>query len=259
MEAKSLHIQEANEWVIFNNITYQIHQIADYDVMCSRFLEQMRLLMDFDAAVFYYSSEKELPQLTHAVCYGYSDAVAKDYLDNYQSKDFSRGLLMGGKNMVYRESDVFSEEERAGTECFQRFCKGQGYHHSVHILPAYDAKVLAKVSFFRKQGKPDFVYDDIFLLDMFKEHLALRTAHYYEDKARQREKLSVHECEERFRLTARETTILGLLMQGLPNEVICSQLTITNNTLKKHILNIYKKLNIRNRTQLFKMVREYAD
>ena len=34
---------------------------------------------------------------------------------------------------------------------------------------------------------------------------------------------------------------------------------ITNNTLKKHILNIYKKLHIRNRTQLFKMVREYAD
>ena len=48
-------------------------------------------------------------------------------------------------------------------------------------------------------------------------------------------------------------------MQGLPNDVICSQLTITNNTLKKHILNIYKKMSIRNRTQLFKLVREYAD
>lgn len=48
-------------------------------------------------------------------------------------------------------------------------------------------------------------------------------------------------------------------MQGLPNDVICGQLTITNNTLKKHILNIYKKLSIRNRTQLFKMVREYPD
>ena len=107
--------------------------------------------------------------------------------------------------------------------------------------------------------QPDFLYDDVFLLDMFKEHLALRTARYYEDRARQHEKLSIHECEERFHLTARETTILGLLMQGLPNDVICSQLTITNNTLKKHILNIYKKLSIRNRTQLFKMVREYAD
>lgn len=254
-----MHIQEANDWVIFNNITYQIHQTGEFDAMCYRFLEQAHLLMKFDGAVFYYSSESELPQLTHVVCYEYPEAVAKDYLDNYQALDFSRGLLMGGKSMVYRESDVFSEEERVETECYQRFCKAEGYHHSVHILPAYDGKVLAKVSFFRKCGQPDFLYDDVFLLDMFKEHLALRTARYYDERARQHEKLSIHECEERFHLTARETTILGLLMQGLPNEVICSQLTITNNTLKKHILNIYKKLNIRNRTQLFKMVREYGD
>ena len=69
----------------------------------------------------------------------------------------------------------------------------------------------------------------------------------------------MHQCEERFHLTARETTILGLLMQGLPNDVICEKLTITNNTLKKHILNTYKKMSIRNRTQLFKMVKEYSD
>lgn len=254
-----MHIQEANDWVIFNNITYRIHQIADFDTMCHNFLEQVCLLMRFDGAVFYYSSEQELPQLKHAVCYHYPEDVAKDYLDHHQKFDFSRGLLMGGKSMVYRESDVFSEEERMETECYQRFSKDVGYHHSVHILPAFDSKVLAKISFYRRRGQPDFLYDDVFLLDMFKEHLALRISRCYEDKTRQHEKLSIHECEDRFHLTARESTILGLLMQGLPNDVICSQLTITNNTLKKHILNIYKKLNIRNRTQLFKMVREYAD
>ncbi|WP_396426541.1 helix-turn-helix transcriptional regulator [Lentilactobacillus hilgardii] len=37
---------------------------------------------------------------------------------------------------------------------------------------------------------------------------------------------------------------------------MCDQLYITNNTLKKHILNVYRKLGINNRVQLFKMVRE---
>ncbi len=254
-----MHIQEANDWVIFNNITYQIHQIADFHEMCQNFLEQMRLLMDFDGAVFYYSSDTELPKLTHAVCCNYSEATAQEYLDEYQEKDFSRGLLMGGKSMVYRESDIFSADELEKTECFRRFSKEEGFQHSVHILPAFEGKVLGKISFYRKAGQPDFVYDDVFLLDMVKEHLALRTARCYQEHVRQHEKLSIHECEEKFRLTARETTILGLLMQGLPNDIICDQLTITNNTLKKHILNIYKKLSIRNRTQLFKMVREYSD
>ena len=53
LEATNLHIQEANDWVIFNNITYQIHQISDFNEMCRNFLEQMHLLMDFDGAVFY--------------------------------------------------------------------------------------------------------------------------------------------------------------------------------------------------------------
>ncbi len=254
-----MHIQQANDWVIFNNITYQIHQISDFDAMCRNFLEQAHLLMHFDAAVFYYSSEKALPLLQNAVCYRYPDATAKQYIDSYQQEDFSRGMLMGGKSMVYRESDIFSDEERVQTACYQRFSREEGFHHSVHILPAFQGKVLAKISFYRKLGESDFLYDDVFLLDMFKEHLSLRIARYYEERTRQHEKLSIPECEQRYRLTARETTILGMLMQGLPNDEICTQLCITNNTLKKHILNLYKKLHIRNRTQLFKMVREYAD
>lgn len=254
-----MHIQEANDWVIFNNITYQIHQIDDFEAMCSNFLEQMRLLLDFDGAVCYYSSEADLPQLKYAVCYSYSEKTAQDYLNNYQTLDFSRGLLMGGKGMVYRESDIFSDEERTATEYYKRFLQAADFHYSVHILPAFEGKVLAKLSFYRRSGRPDFLYDDVFLLDMIKEHLALRISRYYEEKARQHEKLSIQQCGEQFHLTARETTILGMLMQGLSNDVICKQLTITNNTLKKHILNIYKKLKIRNRTQLFKMVREYSD
>ena len=39
--------------------------------------------------------------------------------------------------------------------------------------------------------------------------------------------------------------------------MICDELVITPNTLKKHILNIYRKLGIKNRVQLFKMVREF--
>ena len=41
------------------------------------------------------------------------------------------------------------------------------------------------------------------------------------------------------------------------SKLIADELVITPNTLKKHILNIYRKLGIKNRVQLFKMVREF--
>lgn len=73
------------------------------------------------------------------------------------------------------------------------------------------------------------------------------------------EKLTVTQAVEQYGLTRREDTILRNLMQGKENPVICEELTISTNTLKKHILNIYRKLGIRNRVQLFKMIREHEE
>ncbi len=74
------------------------------------------------------------------------------------------------------------------------------------------------------------------------------------------EKLTVtHRRWKKYGLTRRENTILYNLMQGKENPVICEELTISTNTLKKHILNIYRKLGIRNRVQLFKMIREHEE
>lgn len=249
----TLHIQEANEWVIFNNIIYQIHQTSDFKRMCQTFLKQMKLLIDYDSAVIYFSSQEDLPELTDYICYHYPEEEAEQFLREYQHHDFSKNMFLNGKGMVFRGSDICADNGRNENHTNEQ------QEHSVHIFPAYDGKVLAKISLYRSQSKSNFIYDEIFLLEMLRDHLALRIERCYEERARQHNKLSIDECGTQYHLTARETTILGLLMQGLPNEVICTQLVITNNTLKKHILNIYKKLHIRNRTQLFKMVREYAD
>ena len=103
------------------------------------------------------------------------------------------------------------------------------------------------------------------------------------------EKITVSAATEKFGLTRQEHNILHLLMEGKDNSFICDDLSISINTLKKHILNIYRKLHaillllpqpvchmilqrintlkkhilniyrklgIRNRVQLFKKIRE---
>ena len=95
-----MHILETNDLVVFNNITCQIHKNSDLNEMCRSFLDQVRLLLDFDAAVFYFSDFKNLPRLSHAVCCGYSGTLAAEYLESGQDQDYSRGLMMGGKKMV---------------------------------------------------------------------------------------------------------------------------------------------------------------
>lgn len=92
-------------------------------------------------------------------------------------------------------------------------------------------------------------------MDMMKDHLAYRL---YQDRYGndgQGRKMSVIEMGERYDLTRRESTVLAALVDGEENQKVCDELSISINTLKKHILNIYRKTGVRNRVQLFRMVK----
>ena len=51
-------------------------------------------------------------------------------------------------------------------------------------------------------------------------------------------------------LTAREKELVSLLVIGLPNKSISDRLNISEKTVKTHLNNIFKKMNVSNRTQV---------
>jgi len=53
-------------------------------------------------------------------------------------------------------------------------------------------------------------------------------------------------------LTRAETNVADLTCQGLKNKEIAKKLYISESTVKTHLNNIYKKLNVRNRAQLIR-------
>jgi len=57
---------------------------------------------------------------------------------------------------------------------------------------------------------------------------------------------------EDYQLTEREKDILTLICQGLSNDEIAKKLFISKNTVKTHIRNIYDKMNVKNRREIFK-------
>jgi DNA-binding NarL/FixJ family response regulator len=50
-------------------------------------------------------------------------------------------------------------------------------------------------------------------------------------------------------LTSRELEVLRLVAAGLPNVAIAGQLWVTEQTVKFHLSNVYRKLGVANRTQ----------
>ena len=229
--------------------------MEDFDEMRKELLEQLKLLVDFDSADFYLASVEDEKKLDRPVMYNCDSNLSEEY----EELDYSRGIMLSGKSLIYRETDIISDESRVEMEYYKKVYKPNNWHYSLQVVIAKDHHFLGTITFYRTIGKENFKYDDIFVLDMLKDHLAYRMEKHQRRAGEEGEKLTVTQAVEQYGLTRREDTILRNLMQGKENPVICEELTISTNTLKKHILNIYRKLGIRNRVQLFKMIREHDE
>jgi DNA-binding CsgD family transcriptional regulator len=61
---------------------------------------------------------------------------------------------------------------------------------------------------------------------------------------------------EKFNITPREKEIIGLICAGRGNQAIADALFISVHTVKRHVNQIYQKVDVRNRVQLANAVRE---
>lgn len=243
---------ETNDWLLINSIIYKIHTVDNVDDMRKQLLEQLRMLLDFDAADFYLSAGHGEKSLVRPVLYN----CENDYSDLYDGIDYSRGILYSGKSLIYRETDIISDEARTRTEYYKKVYKPNNWHYSLQMVLALEGEFVGVMTLYRNTGKNDFLYEDIFVLEQLKEHLAYRLYKELEKRGSISEKMTITQVVEKYDLTRREHTILHLLLDGKGNADICEELAITDNTLKKHILNIYRKLGINNRVQMFKLIKE---
>ena len=113
---------------------------------------------------------------------------------------------------------------------------------------ASGGKCLGLLTLFRAKDQPDFSDTEIFFLDNIKDHMSARLRH-----ENQKAKSSSHDCShlmKKYELTRRECEILELLFEGKEKEEIADELFIAENTLRRHIYNIYTKMGIQDRWQL---------
>lgn len=243
---------ETNDWMLLNTLIYKIYTIENQSSMRQQFLEQLKMLIDFDSADFYLPSINGDEHLENPVFLNCDQDMSKAY----EEIEESRGILRGGRTLIYRETDIITDDARVDTEYYRKVYKPNNWHYSLQMVLARNKEFVGVVTFYRTIGKDNFEYDDIFVLDVLKEHLAYRLYQYKKNGNLLEDKITAGEAVEKYDLTRREHVVLKNLLAGKTNLDICSELTISENTLKKHIFNLYRKLGIKNRVQLFKMIRE---
>ena len=242
---------DRKEWFVLNSMIYHINARDDCTKMRREFLEDLKMIIDFDSADFYLADHEHRTLILPVFC----NCEMSDGTEAWETAA-GQDIFAGTKSMVYRLSDIMEENGRE-TEFYKKICAQNSWHYMMQMILAQDGRFLGLVTLYRTVGREDFSREDVFMLDTLKEHLTFRLARDEKTRDEGGEKMTVREAVQRYDLTRREEKVLSLLMQGMEHSEICDSLKISENTLKKHILSIYRKTGIRSRVQLFKKVLEH--
>ena len=246
---------EKNELGLISRIIYDIHAMEDLDEMRLHVLELLQVLIPFVTATFVLAPDSGEYKLERPVAVNGGDMdVLCSYLERFKNYDYSRWIFLTKESMTYRETDLLSEETRVNTKFFKEVYGSANFHYSAQISLAHKKEFLGIVSLYRLNGDPDFSDKEMYMLDQFKNHLSFRL--YREKNSGPRKALppSADLLARQYNLTAREEEILELLLSDVPTEEIMSRLCISIHTLKKHKSNLYKKLNISGKWELYRIL-----
>jgi len=253
-EGFTLSYLEKNDINIYNSIVYQIYNVENIDEMRLTFLKSVKLLIPYESSNFYLADKCGDHLITTPVALNFPLEALTEYLEKIEEADPTRWIFIQAKNMVYRERDLFSAEAIEKNKCYQEFYIPHNLHHSLQISLSQNNIFLGSLSFYRSKDQEEFSDYELYFFDLLKDHLALRL--YKELKTSSSKPVAISESDNKIKygLTVRETEIAVFLIKGLSIEEISEQLFISPNTVKKHIVNIYRKIGITSRRQLYKYV-----
>jgi DNA-binding CsgD family transcriptional regulator len=155
----------------------------------------------------------------------------------------ARHYLKTGQNIVSldnvpsylkRQSEVFRNE----------FLIPAGYNHTLELFVRRNSRIIAGISLQRHKDDHAFTDHELNIIAKARNFIEFRLLHQspatllqYDNRAEQ--------------LTLREEQTLALLCRGLSYQAIALELDIAASTVKSHIQNIYSKLGVGNRNELF--------
>ncbi len=244
----------AREAVLISRILYNIYSIDDNQEMRKTFLDLIPNLVQCSKASFYLAAAGEDHFMDRPVGYCMSEQLLESYLA-YDKFDYMNSVFVNSVTEVYRESDYFIDEVRNQSPYFKELIEPNDMYYSVQICLSTPETFLGVATLFRGKQGPDFSDRDLFLLRLIKDHLALRLYQDYSANKRKKPDSDIRLYAE-YNLTAREIEILQLMLERYSNDEMADYLHVSHFTVQKHVSNIYKKLNVNSKGQLFKLCSE---
>ncbi|WP_192553546.1 helix-turn-helix transcriptional regulator [Pseudomonas sp. IzPS59] len=210
--------------------------MTDFDNVAQRCLHAVTQIIPESQGAFYYIDRKLQAQDFHL--HALSATMHRDYLDNYRPLDplQPHHCLAIGHTVVPLQR-AMRDQRRSDCRHYRRFLQHYEVADVVEVIAYTNTAPRAAISLMRNSAQGPFTEAHLTCLAGLQGLLEIAVAH-----------LPV-EPELDF-LTPREQQIALLLRQGATNKQLACDLQMGLATVKTHLLNLFRKLGVSNRTEL---------
>lgn len=174
------------------------------------------------------------------------------YANYYHAIDYLSWFYNQCIPITARSTDLMRPETIEQSRIHQEWEKRLGIFYTAIACIAADGILFGTISLMRSKEHGDFTDEEMRVFDEVNEHLCNRFRLVYPNGVNR----FMMDCDTdpivaMYSLSPREWEVSCLLVQGVSRAEIAEALSISKNTLKHHIANIYHKMDVSNEMQFF--------
>ena len=246
---------EKNAFLLYNDIVSALYHCSKPEDLRTLFLPRLKSLIPYSYASIFLADTKKQAKATEpqpllpALCVPASFAEAENNWLEAQDEDYLAWLTKSPESILVRESEILSDEQRLNSYLYQNCYKQYNIYDTLQYAIAADNQCLGIITLLRTRIDDKFCDDDSFFLRSFGIHLSMvfKKFTYQENDGRVVNAAVLEELTHKHSLTPRESQVYRMVLSFADNQQICDSLGIKENTLQKHLQNLFQKLGVSSR------------
>jgi DNA-binding CsgD family transcriptional regulator len=251
----------SEKWNLISEAIYTINAETHLDKLRGDVLAALDTLIPFERAFFDLGMRQGskvdfFDPLPRKMEQRYLDLL----FDEYLHIDPMFWFFSQNRTEIYRESDFVDQAIQGNTAFHDGWLAPQGIYYSMGSMVVYGGILYGSVNLWRSKAHGDFSDEDVQVMSIINRHLSLRFGTWFPRGIRRR---GAKDCSkplvDRYHLTPRETEIAALIYEGSSIREIAEALFVTEDTVKKHTSNIFRKMKVNSRVRLVKAMRDHVD
>lgn len=249
------------DWRFMLDAVYRVNSAGSVEILEREALECLDALIPSTQGTFFIAEEDERGHSVYrrAVVIGAQARFMDEFLSGDYDKDpYFRGMQLIPQTEAFRDSDLLPAGYREDCKLYKDIYGPQGIHYALRAYFVHKHKLIGNISIFNAKEDSDFDARSLAILSMLAPHIALKLGALLEEEATrkgiERRNDPASQLMAKRGLTMREQEVVLLIVSGRDDREIADALCISLSTLRKHIYNAYKKLDVNNRVQLCALV-----